>query len=46
MEITIIMFLAFVFQTVLTQGGGLNPEEKLFGVQIKNLSTVAHSGTV
>lgn len=46
MEITIITFLAFVFQTVLTQGGGLNPKEKHFGIQMKNLRTVAHSGTV
>lgn len=46
MEITIIMFLVFVFQTTLTQEGELNPEEKHFGIQMKNLSTVSRSQTV
>lgn len=46
MVITIIMFLLFVFQTTLTQEGELNPEKKHFGIQMKNLSTVPHSGNV
>jgi len=40
------MFLGFVFQTTLTQEGEMNPEEKHFGIQMKNHSTVPHSGTV
>lgn len=45
MEITVIMFSVFVFQTMLTQEGELNPEEKCFGTQMKSLSTMPRSGT-